>query len=71
MAFKSPFQPKLFHDSMILLFCGLLPVVWATLTSPCRKIFFSLGFMTKFLAPPVTEMSRLGASRPQCCVMRW
>ena len=33
-----------------------------TFSNPCRNTCFNLGCRTKFLAPPVTEMSSLGKS---------
>lgn len=48
----------------------LLPVLRAAFMRPLRKTSLSLAFMVKFLAPPVTEMSRFGFSMAQADVSR-
>lgn len=35
-------------------------MVWATLISPLRNLFFRSVLMSKFLAPPVTDINKLG-----------
>lgn len=56
---------------LITLTSHLWPVVWATLIRPLWNMFFRRAFRWKFLAPPVTEIRRLGGERFHCSVNNW
>ena len=49
---------------------AIIPVVWAVFSKPFLKASLSFLDMTIFLAPPVTEIRRLGFCRPQISVSR-